>query len=303
VITKVAVPPQTEITEMTDNAQHGCTLCPVYRPDATPRHPDRTPVCDPHRERLTRDLAAIAAMHQRLIDPDPADIDTRWYQHHGRNGYIHWQRADPLADIGGSAPVPGRNDQPRVGGSRERPAPTNLDHVDLTATARAATIDVQMRAIFGYDPDQIGHLSVATELDAWVRDWRDSLWPDHHLPAPTVPNLVDWLANRVDTACDQHPAVDEFAAKMAALAHTLRAALGETEPRPSPIDGVACRHCDLCALVRNPGDIYEAECSACGLLYTTSELHEWLGRLAAYERSVRTPEQIAQLVKTRRTAS
>lgn len=294
---------------MTDST---CVTCPIYRPDAVPHQPERPPVCDGDRRRLDRDLADIARLHERLLHPDPLPVDGRWYDTtwttrdpntKAVTRHIHTQRADPLAAIAGAGPIPGRRPHPSVTGSRERSAPTSLDAVDLTSPARQPNPTDAGRA---HPDDTVGHLPAATTLDGWVRDWRDTLWPDQHLPAATVGALVGWLragstsdgpGPRLDAACDRHPAIDEMAAEIRALRHALRAALGETQPPPELVHGVACRGCDLRTLVRTPGDLYEAECDTCGLLYTGPELAEWITRLGGYERSIRTPEQVRDLLR------
>lgn len=293
----------------------GCILCPIYWPDAPPRLPDRPPVCEGDRRRIDRDLADIADLHGRLQNPDPPPVDNRRYTKPDRAGTPHEYRADPLAAVNGAGPIPGRTPQPSVSGSRDRTTPAQLDVVDLTAAARPAAVHIRYGvdrktnkdwAPLGGDPDQIGHLSAATILDHWVSDWRAAFWPEQHLPVPTVADLVAWLraghtpdgpGPRVDTACDQHPAIDEFAADIRRLRNALRAALGETPPRPELVHGVACRSCDTRAVLRLPGDTYEAECGTCGLLYTRAELTDWTGRLGQYERSQRSPEDVRALLR------
>lgn len=299
--------------------EHPCILCLIYRPDADPRLPDRPPVCEGDRWRLSRDIDDIGRLHQRLVNPDPVDYDNRRYAAQ----YELWnasgktwetrneqRRVDPLGALGGVAAIPSRSSQPNVAGSRERPTPANLDAVDLAAGARPGSIGIRTRGDWsqrpGGDPDQVGRLSVATILDAWVRDWRDSLWPDQHLPPATVPEMVAWLrvgasddnpGTRIDDACDRHSAIDEMAAELRDLRGALRGILGETEPQPERIEGVACRGCDLRALIRQPGDLYRAECGSCGLLYTDAEFAEWVERLGGLERATRPPEEIRTLLQ------
>jgi hypothetical protein len=87
-------------------------------------------------------------------------------------------------------------------------------------------------------------------LDQLVRDWRDTLWPGHHLPASNIDELVVWLRYRFQDACDWHPAVVEFAEKI----RHLRSAAGETEPQPERCDGVPCKRCDLMMLLFRQSD-------------------------------------------------
>jgi hypothetical protein len=180
-----------------------------------------------------------------------------------------------------------------------------LDDVDLTGPARVINL-----TRYTPDPDRpdltlphqrpedaAGHLSIATTLYGWVRDWRDTLWPDQHLPEPTVGELVAWLrvgadddhpGTRIDEACDRHPAIADMAQELHDLRLALRRRLGETNPQPEPIIGVACRRCDMRALVRKPWDTYRAECGHCGLLYTESEWDRWVRLSAAAVRAQAT---------------
>lgn len=167
--------------------------------------------------------------------------------------------------------MPGQAQGQRVSGSREAPLPLRVDPLDLTMPARAAVV---------HDPlgDQVGLLSVATVLDSWVRDWRDVRGKGEGLPGPTVVELGQWLAVRLDDACDDHPAIDEFADEMKALGHQLRRAVGRFEIRPEHLD-VPCRRCDLMDLHRLPGED-RVECGSCGDLLTEDEYLRWIKMLA-----------------------
>jgi hypothetical protein len=287
---------------------HRCVACPTYRPDDKPRIPTRPLVCDGDRRLLDGHLAEIPDLHARLADQEPAEPDLRTYvvdhPRFGERTYL----AEPLSAVGGAGPVPGASSQPRVSGSRGSPAPTSLERIDLALPARPQTRALFARGVLGLDDDQTGSLSTATILDTWARDWRDRLWPDQHLPSPTVPEMVRWLRNRVDEVCDRHPAVDEFAAEVKDLRHVLRRQLGETaaQPETERYRGVACQKCDLRGvLMRRPGSEY-VECGACGLLLTEDELADWTARLAGYERSMRPPEEVAEALRgvpTRRPAA
>lgn len=159
------------------------------------RIPSRPPVCEGCRSALASMLREIPTLYARL-DPRPGQSNTE-----------------------------------RVSGSRVPPVPLNIDVADLTDAARPASIGVKHAghwASRGGDPDQIGHLSVATILDHWVRDWINHNWcPGDHLPAPTVSTLAAWLEVRLDDACDNHPAIDEFAADIRRIHGTIKRMVGE----------------------------------------------------------------------------
>ncbi|HEY6115303.1 MAG TPA: hypothetical protein VI172_05040, partial [Candidatus Dormibacteraeota bacterium] len=218
--------------------RHGtCVVCPVTRPDADPRQPNTPPVCDGDRALLDRWLVEIANLDADLRNDEPVIADERTHERYGTaylpNGNRHvWSKgsyaSDPVGALGGVAPINSKSSQPNVGGSRERPMPISTALHDLKAPARVPNPTAQGRECAG---DQIGRLSAATTLDQWVRDWRDTLWPDHHLPSATVDQLVLWLRTpigndrtRLDVACDHHPAIDEFAAEMKDLVGALRSA-------------------------------------------------------------------------------
>lgn len=284
-----------------------CTLCPGFRRNLTARIPDQPPVCDGCRQRLDRLFADLYNLHERLANPDPTEADRRRYEHRDHNGRRSGEHrwADPLAPLGGVAAIPGRTNQPHVSGSRQPATPVNLDTVDLTGPARVPNPTPEARRWPG---DQIGHLSVASRLNEIVRDWRDTLWPDHHLPVATVAELVAWIragsttdqpGPRIDGACDQHPGIADTAAELWDLRGWLRTALGDTDPPPRRWIGVACGKClEVSRLAQEGGDEY-IECGGCGQLYTDRELTEHLNGLARHERDQRTPQEVAELLRTR----
>ncbi len=214
----------------------------------------------------------------QVCEPDRARI--------GRNlrdiGDLY-QRIDlqPGRGVGGSRPT---------GKPGSRP-PLMVDPLDLTMPARNATV-VDLRG------DQIGHISVASTLDSWVRDWCEVRDRGERLPIPTVAVLVDWLWLRLGWACDDHPAVDEFASEIRHLHSTLRAVCGETEPRPERI-WVPCPNlkCNLLALRRLPGESYPIQCASCDYVGTEEELERSQGLyVAAVKRGDFPPREPVDMV-------
>jgi hypothetical protein len=245
-----------------------CVLCPVYRPRAKPRPPVHPPVCDGDRQLLDRHLTELPELHQRLSQPDPPEADEPTYRSPGERG------VDPLAPLGGAGPVPGRRQRPRVSGSRETSGSPPLDRIDLTLPARPAARRLFARGALELDGDQIGHLPVATILETWARDWRDTCWPDQQLPAPQGSELVAWLHARLTDACDRHQRIDEFAAEISEVRAAMRRALREPDPLPQtePYGQLPCPECDLRGLLlRRPEDPY-IECGGCGTLHAPEEL-------------------------------
>lgn len=220
-------------------------LC-VLQCGRTYEHPN---VCNPDRRWLAQLLHDIPPLHQRL----------------------------------GEALQKTASHTQRVSGTRNPPAPINLDSVDLSGPARPAALRLATRAMLDGDEDAVGHLSVATTLDAMARDWRDVLKIGARLPVPTVPELASWLATRLDEACNRHPAIDEDAQLLRKIRSQLRHELGESPPRLEWCFGVACKRCDLRSLYRTEDWI---ACGSCGILLSEDEYQDWVRVLAAsYKRA------------------
>lgn len=163
----------------------------------------------------------------------------------------------------------------RVSGSTDAPLGVRVAVLDLIVAAGGGTV---------HDPhgDQTGQLPVIPRLDSWVADWIGRRRAGEHRPLPTVPVLCGWLLDRLDWACQGHPAIDDFAGEVRGILGTLRAVNGHTSARPEQMVGVPCKRCDLVSLHRAPGDHYIA-CSNpdCGLLLTQDEYAAWVRLLAA----------------------
>jgi hypothetical protein len=117
-------------------------------------------------------------------------------------------------------------------------------------------------------------------LDSWARDWQTYRWET--LPEPAVSSLTRWLSDRLEWACDQHPAVDDFADELRALVSRVRSAAGLTRPRAEVKWGIPCRDCEQVALYRWPGSDY-IECGNCPVLMTGAEYDRWTQLISAPE--------------------
>jgi hypothetical protein len=250
-------------------------------------------------------LADVANLIADLSNPEPPVVDDRRHERFGvayfTGGVRHvfskgLKPSDPLAALGGVAPINSKSKAPNVTGSRERPLPIAVDALDLTAVARVPNPTPHGS---GWPEDHVGHLSAATVLDSWVRAVRDDLFPDHHLPPATVDEMVGWLRHRLEGICDRHPAVTDLAEEIRHLRGALRSEAGQTEPHPEPCDGVNCARCEMRALYRRPGDTYRAECSNCGTLYTEDEYAALIAEQAKTERGSRTPDEITAILRRR----
>lgn len=251
--------------------EHLCVICQR-------RQFERPNVCVGDRLRLGYELSELRDLYADLSDSTV--------------GYWPDERArDPLAFILPAGPVPGASGAPRVSGTAEPSSPLNLDvWAMLTGPLQwdRTTRGYVRRPETVHDErgDQVGPVGVAWVLDAWCGDWADYRGKGERRPTERVHFQVAWLANRLDWACDEHPAVDDFAAELRGILRTLRRLTGQQEPRPQLCEGVPCRRCDLKTLYRLPGDTY-IECDpqrrygGCGLLLTEAEFRQWVGLLAA----------------------
>jgi len=150
----------------------------------------------------------------------------------------------------------------KVSGSRTPPLPLAVATLDLTMPAHLGAVQDGLH-------DQLGDISAATILDSWATDWQTYRWA--LLPAPTVPTLVGWLTDRLVWACDEHPAIDDFAAELNGLVRRLR----PPAPRAELKTGVPCRECEKVTLYRWPGSDY-IECGSCDVLMTPEEFTRWV---------------------------
>lgn len=166
----------------------------------------------------------------------------------------------------------GRGQTQRVSGSRTPPLPLRLDPLDLA-------LPPHIHAVHDPNHDQTGHPGIATILDSWARDWQTHRWANAWLPSPTVPALTRWLRRWLEPACDQHPAIDEFAAEIRGLLRPLYRANGLSGPAVELLD-VPCRRCDWLALAPVPRQD-RIECLNCGDLSSGDEYDRWTGLLAA----------------------
>jgi hypothetical protein len=303
----------------------GCTTCRVWHPQQPPQRPERGTVCERCRMRLSACIDAVGRYHHQLLNPDPVEYDDRWYQgryrvwdtaSHRWGEHVEERRTDPLGAIGGVGPIPGRKphgSQTHTGTrSIGSPAPTPLDAVDLTGPARHLNL-TRDRATGHHHQrpdDETGHLSVATVLFGVAADWRNTLWPELHLPEPTVGKLVEWLRAgadfdtpgvRIDQACDDLPAIGDTMADLRLLRAALRRATGDVTPQATTCDGVECNRCGLRTLQWRTDGIEGVECvnPPCLKTFTVDEYRAWVAHLGGYEKSIRDPEEIHELLRRR----
>ncbi len=169
--------------------------------------------------------------------------------------------------------TPGQSTGQRVSGTRTAPLPGRLDVLNLVGRGTLRVHDPAPDA-----PDwQIGEIPPLVWLDQWVRDWRDTLAIGAHLPPARLMDMVRWLDHRLDTAMDEHPAIDSFAAELAEQVTTLRAVNGDrsdwrrigTCPGLRS-DGVTAVGCGT-PLYANPW-VDVIQCRGCGYRW---DRHQW----------------------------
>lgn len=214
------------------------------------------PYCDPHAASLI--VAADAA-------------GGRWVT---TREFDDWAPADPVAHRVSAGPVNGASSAPRVSGSAVPPVPIRIDPTDLLAPARRGSLAVADRS--PWPADQIGYLPVATELEFWVTDW--AILRGEHLPPPDVASLAGWLRDRLGWACTDHPALDEFTAKLGSIHGALTAATGTGTPRPETLTA-PCPGCGMLTLYRDV-DAERIACAGdCPLLMTSDDYARYVQTL------------------------
>lgn len=217
-----------------------CVVCPVYRPKAQPRLPNNPAVCDTCRDRLATDLTGLPALYASLPE----------FLEPGRG-------AGEMRTKGFESQVPAR-----------------LTVFNLLGPGSPELSPTGMR----WMSDQIGDLPPVEAL-AWivvdmieVRAMRESQ------PPQQLDRLTEWLGNRLDWICRHHPAVDDFAAHISAIVHSVRAATGAK--RLVHKLAAPCPTCDTFELERDDGADY-VECRNCHRLWTEDEYRRLCIVLAA----------------------
>jgi hypothetical protein len=158
--------------------------------------------------------------------------------------------ADQPAHAFPAGPVPGQRGGARVHAAPSSQPPLSLDVVDLTSGVNHEARQLLARGVLGLDDDQVGHLSAATILHGWVRDWADILREGE--PMPRVRDMCRWLSDRLDWAAGKHPALDEFAGDLLELRGTLTALTGRGDPPPETLSA-PCPDCSMLSLFRDAG--------------------------------------------------
>jgi hypothetical protein len=200
------------------------------------------------------------------------------------HGYVvRSASTDPVAHLMPAGPVPGQRGGARVHAAPSSQPPLSLDVVDLTSGVNHDARQLLARGVLGLDDDQVGHLSAATILHGWVRDWASIRREGE--PMPRVRDMCRWLSDRLDWAAGKHPALDEFAADLLELQRTLDAIAGHLPPRPQPVDR-PCPACGSLTVVREPPPAHGPPteyvvCKSCQRVLTEAEYRDHLKEVIA----------------------
>lgn len=274
-----------------------CVLCPDRE-----RVPYRPPVCHACRSWLAwllvdiRDFAAWLAEPADLVPDDriaPMIHPRAGVRENGQQvpravlrddqGELVLRRRDPIAWLLPSGSAGNPASAAPVSGSRNPPAPISVDQVDVLLPARQGSRASFVRGLLGLDPEQAGHLPLATTLDTWVRDWAAYRHAGENLPPATVGDMCEWLHARVEWACDEHPRVDEFASELRTYRSVMGGLLSIVDVPDYKI-GVACRQCGQRKLFQRYGGPRDGalwvECGGCQALLSPGEYAEWVAESA-----------------------
>lgn len=250
-------------------------------------------VCNADRPRLGSELREIGGLWPDLLEEvDPVD-GTEWMATQLRPiptadptvwAPVQWVAEAGSEELARVLPmgVTRRSLHGRVSGTPDPSAPADLDLMDLVAKPEPYSLDVRFGRFRG---DQVGHLAIASELLFWVDDWIRTRAKGESMPAPTVPTMVGWLAERLSWACDEHLAIDEFAVKIRGIRAAMRGQLGLVDPRPERM-AAPCPGCDLFSLERPPGED-DVECGNedCRRVLRADEYERWARMVIAGERA------------------
>lgn len=311
--------------ETTNDPRGDCAVC--HR-----RDPEHGLVCEPCRTWLPTAIRSIPRMAAQLaaeVAPEPEPDQERTRSDDAGREHPH---RDPIATTltASVAPSVPTDKLITTGGTGEAPTPLNLHTADLLGPVvrdggrpidatgdnwLPVIVDSKPRKVWTdngwrhvgrreYRPagDQIGVIPVAVALDQEMRAMADAGAPGALFrPKPTIGNLCDWIVKRLDWACDHYPGVGALAEQVRYVRGQLMAALGEFEVEEELCVGVECNRCTLRMLYRRSDGSGDVECHnpACRKIFTKDEYLTWSTHLGAYEKSLREPAEVTELLKRR----
>lgn len=132
------------------------------------------------------------------------------------------------------------------------------------------------------DGDQTGDIPPLVMLDSWVSDWLELGAPGHHKPRATMDRLCQWLTDRLDWACRNHPAMPDFGEEVRQALATLKRLNGEPSswkalgPCPNIVDDNTGRRCGQMLMANPRFDVIR--CRTCRAQWERRRWL-WLGQL------------------------
>lgn len=172
---------------------------------------------------------------------------------------------------------PGASNGPKVSGTPSRSLGVRLDPLSLLSPAGAAG------AITDPYGDQHGSLPALVVMDQWVPDWIDVRGQGERPPVPTMTELTRWLRNRLEWACDYHPAIDDFAQELSDLSRALASAARTDHGRGEKVGKcpAVMRDDTRCGTaLRVDPFVDQIQCGRCGTRWNRRK-GEWLKLRAA----------------------
>lgn len=194
--------------------EHLCVTCPVLRPTQDPRVYERANCCEGCRAEQAGYLAALPDQFAQLLAEEHVNAGEWVDGRRHRDPIAHRLPAGPTKVGAG----------PRISGS-PNPTVPGLERLNLLSPVYLGPGAAFILEEDPYQPggsDQHGNPAPLLLLDSWAADWIYYGLGDIR-PVPTMVELCRWLSDRLDAACNTHPAIDEFAKDLSDLSRTVAA--------------------------------------------------------------------------------
>ncbi len=175
----------------------------------------------------------------------------------------------------------------------EAPLPFTVDPLDLTADWTVPRGPLRRARLAANADLQEGFVPVRSTLITWIRDFAERHGVGENGPDDDVKSMCDWLRERTEWACSEHPALDSYAQELTELRGKLLAMAGREEvcpdcggkgcetcqdrgmvppPWPTPLEGQPCPRCDYVGtLVRRADGDTACEHPTCGTVWRPDE--------------------------------
>jgi hypothetical protein len=183
----------------------------------------------------------------------------------------------------GDVLLPGSTSGPKVTGTRTPPIPARLEALNLRGRGASTAVSRWLLEQRGRPTehlvDQYGALPMVAILGELEADVRATLGLSravfHGSTEQTVTAITRFLLAQLDSVCDRHPAVAEFAYDVRTLHHECKRTISEQPHRlkvgPCPMELDDGTVCGTARSVDPKGD--SMRCGGCG---TTWQRWEWM---------------------------